>query len=66
MNNAYFNFRKNKQGGENKRRSVNIRLLFNGSTEDRETIHSQLQEDLRRSNPEYQVWLSRLQTVANP
>eukprot|EP00957_Ditylum_brightwellii_P190905 14536479-Ditylum_brightwellii.AAC.1 len=56
----------NKQEGETKRRSMKIRLLFNGSKEDRETICSQLQEDLRRSNPECQVWLSRLQTVANP
>eukprot|EP00957_Ditylum_brightwellii_P032399 2455065-Ditylum_brightwellii.AAC.1 len=66
MNNALFHYRTNRAGTEDKKRNVNLQILFNVLNNNRETIQSKLQEDLRRSNPDCQVWLARLQIVANP
>eukprot|EP00957_Ditylum_brightwellii_P211961 15366810-Ditylum_brightwellii.AAC.2 len=67
MNNAYLNFREKKNSkDEDRKRSVNVRFLFNGSCEDRDAIRKEFQDQIKRINPEAQVWMSRLQTVASP
>eukprot|EP00957_Ditylum_brightwellii_P172703 13147361-Ditylum_brightwellii.AAC.1 len=66
LNNAYFNYREGRNGNEDTKRSVNIRILFNGSPTDYDIIRKSIQEDMRRRNPEAQAWLSCLKTVASP
>jgi hypothetical protein len=64
--NGFFNHRTTKEGKTNTRRSVSIRILYNGLDSERETIRKNLQESIRNRDKDAQVWLSRLQTCANP
>eukprot|EP00957_Ditylum_brightwellii_P154484 11756846-Ditylum_brightwellii.AAC.1 len=66
LKNVYFNIHTRKDGTESKKRSINIRILYNGEPEDRKKIRRYLQKQLRTKGINVQVWLSCLQTCAQP
>ena len=55
-----------KYGKDIGRRSVNLRILFNGAEEYRNELNNQLQEQFRTNDKNDQVRFSKLQSTANP
>eukprot|EP00957_Ditylum_brightwellii_P120175 9170338-Ditylum_brightwellii.AAC.1 len=64
INNAYFGYHK-KNGRKNTKWSCNIRILFNGTYNDRSKVRQQLSKELRNTDNRNQVWVALLQTCAN-
>eukprot|EP00957_Ditylum_brightwellii_P193570 14740458-Ditylum_brightwellii.AAC.1 len=67
VHNGFFNKRIHRaKKTPDRRRSISIRVLYNGLTTDRESSRKTLQEELCQYDKTAPVWLSRIQTCANP
>eukprot|EP00957_Ditylum_brightwellii_P017850 1344098-Ditylum_brightwellii.AAC.1 len=65
LNAAFLNYKTNQKSEEKRRCSVNIRLIYNGTKEDRNITRGKLQEEMLTRFPKCQIWMAKLQNAAN-